>query len=111
MRLWRLAGPPLVIWAAAATTVAVAAAAFGYSPFHGSTWARWDSTHYLTVAQGGYEFYRGPADYPFPGWCGNAGWFPAYPWVPGGLHLPGLPLPGTAVVVSWRLLSGTRVLF
>ena len=58
MRLWRLAGPPLVIWAATAATVAVAAAAFGWSPFHGSTWARWDSTHYLTIARGGYEFYR-----------------------------------------------------
>src|SRR5947207_15730581 len=110
MRLWRFAGPPLVVWAAAAITVAVAAAAFGYSPFHGSTWARWDSTHYLTIAHGGYEFYRCPADYPFPGWCGNAGWFPAYPWVAGGLHLLGLPLPGTAAVVSWLFAAGTLVL-
>lgn len=110
MRLWRLAGPPLVVWAAAATTVTVAAKAFGYAPFHGSTWVRWDSTHYLTIAQGGYEFFRCPADYPFPGWCGNAGWFPAYPWIVGGLHLIGLPLPGTAAVVSWLFSAGTLVL-
>jgi hypothetical protein len=110
MRLWRLAGPPLVIWAATATTVAVGAAAFGYSPFHGSTWARWDSTHYLTIAKGGYEFYRCPPDYPFRGWCGNAGWFPAYPWGVGALHHLGLPLPGIAAVVPWLFTAGTLVL-
>lgn len=110
MRLWRLAGPPLVIWAATATTVAVAAAAFGYSPFHGHTWARRDSTHYLTIARGGYEFYRCPPDYPFPGWCGNAGWFPAYPWVVGALYDLGLPLPGIAAVVSWVFAAATLVL-
>jgi hypothetical protein len=110
MRLWRLAGPPLVIWAATATTVVVAAAAFGWSPIHSSTWARRDSTHYLTIAQGGYEFYRCPADYPFPGWCGNAGWFPAYSWIVGGLHHLGLPLKGTAVFVSWAFAAGTLVL-
>jgi hypothetical protein len=110
MRLWRLAGPPLVIWAATATTVAVAAKAFGYAPFHGSTWARWDSTHYLTIAQGGYEFFRCPVDYPFPGWCGNAGWFPAYSWLVGGLHQLGLPLRGSAAAVSWVFAAGTLVL-
>jgi hypothetical protein len=110
MRLWRLAGPPLVIWTATAATVAVAAVAFGYSPIHGSTWVRWDSTHYLTIAKGGYEFYRCPPGYPFSGWCGNAGWFPAYPWVVGGLHHLGLPLPGIAAVVSWVFAAATLVL-
>jgi hypothetical protein len=94
----------------AATTVVVTAKAFGYAPFHGSTWARWDSTHYLTIARGGYQFYRCPADYPFPGWCGNAGWFPAYPWLVGGLHHLGLPLQGTAAAVSWLFAAATLVL-
>jgi len=110
MRLWRLAGPPLVIWAVAATSVAVAAAAFGYSPFHGATWSRWDSTHYLEIARNGYDFFRCPPDYPFGGWCGNAGWFPAYPWLVAALHLAGLPLQGTAAAVSWLFTAATIVL-
>lgn len=110
MRLWRLAGPPLVIWAVAAATVVIAAKAVGYAPFHVSTWARRDSIHYLTIAQGGYELYRCPADYPFPGWCGNAGWFPAYSWIVGGLHDLGLPLRGTAAAVSWLFAAATLVL-
>jgi hypothetical protein len=110
MRLWRLAGPPLIIWVAAATTVAVAAAAFGYSSFHSATWARWDSTHYLGIAGNGYDFSRCPPDYPFGGWCGDAGWFPAYPWLVGVLHLAGLPLGGTAAVISWLFAGGTLVL-
>jgi hypothetical protein len=110
MRLWRLAGPPLIIWVAAATTVAAAAAAFGYSPFHGTTWTRWDSTHYLGIARDGYDFSRCPPDYPFGGWCGDAGWFPAYPWLAGVLHLAGMPLRGSAAAVSWFFAGATLVL-
>jgi hypothetical protein len=43
-------------------------------------------------------------------WCGDAAWFPAYPWVFGSLHQLGLPLRGTAVVVSWLFAAGTIVL-
>lgn len=48
-----------------------------------STWSRWDSGLYLSIARDGYIFERcvdvanrGPQD-----WCGNPGWFPAYPWM------------------------------
>jgi hypothetical protein len=110
MRLWRLAGPPLTLWVAAATTVAVAAAAFGYDPFDGSTWARWDSTHYLAIARNGYDFSPCRADQSPGGWCGDSGWFPAYPWLVGLLHVVGLPLAGSAAAVSWSFTGATLVL-
>lgn len=103
---------PLLVWAAAAATVLALAAAFGYTPFRGSTWARYDSTHYGSIANGGYDLHRCPKDYaPDPGgWCGNAGWFPAYPWATGAVHRLGLPLLGAAVAVSFAFAAATLVL-
>ena len=47
------------------------------------TWGRWDSGQYLPIADKGYIYERcagvanrGPED-----WCGNAGWFPGYPYL------------------------------
>lgn len=49
-----------------------------------STWSRWDSGHYLAIAQKGYEFMScaGIDNYPLDtkDWCGNTGWFPLYSW-------------------------------
>jgi len=103
---------PLLVWAAAAATVLALAAAFGYSPFEGSTWSRYDSTHYQSIANGGYELYRCPQDYePDPGgWCGNAGWFPGYPWLVRALHSLGLPLQGAAVGLAFAFAGATLVL-
>jgi hypothetical protein len=100
------------VWAIAATTIVGAAAAFGYHPFAGGTWSRWDSAQYEGIARDGYTLYRCPLDYaPDPGgWCGNAGWFPGYPWLFGGLHLLGLPLRGSAVTISWLFAAATLVL-
>lgn len=41
----------------------------------------WDISHYLTIAQSGYEVHPcDPAvDYPVGRYCGNVGWFPAWP--------------------------------
>jgi hypothetical protein len=103
---------PLLVWAVAAAGVLALAAAFGYSPFEGKTWSRYDSTHYETIARGGYDLQRCPLDYkPDPGgWCGNAGWFPAYPWLVGALHRLGLPVLGAAVALSFAFAGATLAL-
>jgi hypothetical protein len=86
----------------------VIAAATGFNPLHSTTWSRWDSWRYEQIAAGGYDLHRCPPPRS-DRWCGNAGWFPAYPWLVGGLYLLGLPLLGTAVVVSWLFAAATLV--
>jgi hypothetical protein len=110
VRYWPRLGPPLLIWAAAATTVVACAAAFGYHPFNSGTWSRWDSFQYLRVADDGYDLSRCTDTYTPADWCGDAGWFPAYPWLARGLHGLGLPLRGGAAVVSWIFAVATLVL-
>jgi hypothetical protein len=110
MRYVRLLGPPLLIWAATATAVLSCAAAFGYASFHGETWARWDSIQYLGIAHDGYDLSHCTTTYTPADWCGDAGWFPAYPWLVHALRVVGLPLRGTAVAVSWFFAAATLVL-
>ncbi len=110
-----LAGPlwPLpIVWGTAAMVVVAAAVAFGYNPASSSTWARFDSFWYESIARDGYLLSVCPPDaWSGPGsWCGNAGWFPGYPWVLRALHLVGLPIAGTAVAVSWAFIAATIVL-
>jgi hypothetical protein len=101
---------PLAIWLGAAGVVLATAAVLRYAPFDSATWSRWDSILYEDIARDGYDLFRCPAGSELTGWCGDAGWFPAYSWLIGGLHLAGLPLRGTAVVVSWALAGATIVL-
>ncbi|HEX5027823.1 MAG TPA: hypothetical protein VFV56_03330 [Gaiellaceae bacterium] len=104
-RRHRSAGLPLAVWAVAAVTVALAAAAFGYAPWDSATWSRWDSGLYEDIARDGYDLFR--CEEEPEKWCGDAGWFPAFPWLIGALHLTGLPLQGTAAIVAWLLAGGT----
>lgn len=99
---------PLLVWGCAAATVAVVAAVFGYGPWDSATWSRWDSGLYEDIARDGYDLSR--CEEEPTKWCGDAAWFPAYPWLFGGLHQLGLPLRGSAVVVSWFFAAGTIVL-
>ena len=73
-------GGTVVLWFVVMT---LAARSVGWAPFATPTWGRWDSGQYLSIAKNGYIFEncvdvanRGPED-----WCGNSGWFPAYPWM------------------------------
>jgi hypothetical protein len=104
----RRLGLPLLVWACAAATIIITAAALGYHPFDSSTWSRWDSGNYENIARDGYEVFH-CEDEPDK-WCGDAAWFPAYSWIFGGLHRLGLPFRGTAVAVSWLFAAGTIVL-
>lgn len=99
---------PLAAAACAVAGVAMVAAVLGYSPWESSTWSRWDSGLYENIARDGYQLFR-CEDEP-ERWCGDAAWFPAYPWLFGGLHQLGLPLRGSGVTVSWLFAAGTIVL-
>ena len=106
---------PLILWAIAIGGLLVVATANGLHPLRASTWARWDSNLYLSVAKRGYDLF--PCAPKLIGghlathrWCGNAGWFPAYSWLAGGLSRLGLPLEPAAVAVSWLFALGTLVL-
>jgi len=55
----------------------------GFVYFDSSNWLRWDSGHYLNIANNGYEFFPCAGKYGYPensnDLCGNTGWFPGYP--------------------------------
>jgi hypothetical protein len=76
----RLFGPPLVAFVAAQCALVIAAGIAGYPAFSPTTsWSRFDSAYYTSIAQAGYSVAPcGPARPPGT-WCGNAGWFPGYP--------------------------------
>lgn len=76
----RLFGPPLVAFVAAQCALVIAAGVAGYPAFRPTTsWSRFDSAYYVSIAQAGYSVAPcGPARPPGT-WCGNAGWFPGYP--------------------------------
>jgi hypothetical protein len=102
--------PPLAGWAAALGGLWSIAFAAGYDPFRPRTWARWDSALYLDIARNGYDLFRCPASYGPRTWCGDAAWFPGYPWLLRGSHALGAPLLPTALILSWLLAGATLVL-
>jgi hypothetical protein len=83
---------------------------------------KWDSGHYLSIAERGYELTScsGVPGQDETEACGNTGWFPGYPYLLRGLRqLTGLPTPRLAVLVSdvltfvdlaliWNLWLGRR---
>ena len=73
--------PPLIAYVIARLFLNVAATWTHQSGWTAKTWARWDSVHYLRIAQSGYEFFscaRLPGYDPTT-WCGNTGWMPGFP--------------------------------
>ena len=73
--------PPLLAFALVRLLLTVAAAEVGLDARWPGTWLRWDSGHYLAIATTGYEYFPCDRIGWFPGGaCGNAAWFPLYPW-------------------------------
>jgi hypothetical protein len=121
--LWSRWLPPLLAYLA--THLWYAIAAFG----HGADWLsvdsrmRWDAGLYAGIAREGYQLVRctkiGYSTDP-NAWCGDAGWFPLYPYVVRLLtRITGLSAETCGVVAAelcalamlvlvWRLL-GARV--
>lgn len=86
--------PPVLAFALMMAAFAWAARDSGWELFAYDTWIKWDSGHYLTISERGYEF-MSCAELPGYNpahWCGNAGWFPGYPYLVRALHdLTGQP--------------------
>lgn len=100
--------PPLAAWSAGVALVILAALGAGRSPFASATWIHWDSVHYVSQATRGPMLFRcgsGP-----DGWCGSAGWFPAYPWAIRVVSMLGIPASWAGVAVAWGFGLGTSVL-
>lgn len=73
--------PPAVVFAGVRWLLAIAAARVRVDTSSPFAWRRWDSGHYLVIAVRGWESFScaltgGRADEV----CGNAAWFPLYPW-------------------------------
>ena len=104
-----LVGTALLWW----VIMYAAARSAGFDPWPTASWGRWDTGHYLSIADSGYVYERcdgvanrGPED-----WCGNSGWFPGYPylmrvgsWFGPGLDTVGRAISITAMVGTWVVL-------
>jgi hypothetical protein len=97
---------PALVFIGVRLLFAAAAASVGFDAWRASSWRRWDSGHYLDIARKGYEYFScarfggHPQDV-----CGNAAWFPLYPW----LLRPLLAL-GVGPEAAGAVVSGTGAL-
>ena len=71
----------------------------GHSYFHADNWRRYDSDHYLSIAERGYELYpcieQNSATAKV--YCGNTGWYPGYPYL---LKLFHFVIPNTELIAG-----------
>jgi hypothetical protein len=111
-RLWRATGrticPPLGVWLVATAVVFVTCTLDSRSPVRIATWDYGDPGLYMDIARHGLTLYRcspGAAE-----WCGNAGWFPGYPWLTRFVGLFGIGIGGAALALSWFFTLGTLML-
>ena len=74
--------PPALVFAGVRWLFALAAERAGFDAWSPFAWRRWDSGHYMVIAVRGWELFScarlggRPQDA-----CGNAAWFPLYPWL------------------------------
>jgi hypothetical protein len=109
----RLLLPPLVAFVLATALLWVVAARTGYPPREATTWARWDSGQYVSIATRGYYTVEctsrmvPPDAPPGPQLCGNTGWFPLYPWAMRAVSKLGLSVVQAGVLLAalFHLLS------
>jgi len=92
---------PLAVFVGVRLLFAAAAHEAGFEPFDVGLWRRWDSGQYLSIATRGYDLIEcARIGYAPGGWCGNAGWMPAYPaLIAAAVRLGARPLPA-AVAIS-----------
>ncbi|MDA1053215.1 MAG: hypothetical protein O3C40_22415 [Planctomycetota bacterium] len=73
--------PPVCAFVVTRLVLSYVAVLSGHEPLSHTTWARWDSEHYVGIALSGYELFLCEAGdrWTADDWCGNTGWFPGYP--------------------------------
>lgn len=103
---WAL--PPVVAWLASTLITWAAAAASEVSYWTTAGRWRWDSEHYLSISESGYEMFWCRDRYAnFPDvLCGNVAWFPGYPVLLRPLTWTGLSADAAGVVISELALLG-----
>jgi hypothetical protein len=110
----RFAVPPVVTYLAGHLLYLVAAARTGTRYLTASAHERWDSALYLQIADRGYHMFVCNEDphLAFYGtaWCGNAGWFPLYPWLIRAVHALTGWTDGTCAVLVTEAATLTAVL-
>jgi Gpi18-like mannosyltransferase len=101
-------GPPLLALLAARATSAAVALGMGLDPLRAATWVRWDSNHYLGIAQQGYFIEPcGPGSgLPSTAWCGHTAWFPAYSWLIRAAWKAGADPAAAGAVISLACHAG-----
>ena len=107
---WGWLWPPLLTFIAARLFYAWAALAVRFDPWNPLSWRRWDSGHYLTIATSGYEAFPCPPQWGRPtDLCGNAAWFPLYPWLIRVGTWLGLPAEFAGVLLSAAFALGLLI--
>ena len=96
------AATPVAFFIISEMTLWTIAHATGAYPFAASTWGRWDTGHYLSIAAHGYEMHPcegGPHSFS-EGICGNAVWMPLYPMLMRCIGALGVSLAGAGWFIS-----------
>jgi len=106
----RLVWLPVAAWLLATSAVFATCALSGRSPFRTAPWVRWDSFQYLDISRRGYTLVGCVRPSGLLAWCGNAPWFPAYPWVVRAVAAVGLDHAVVAVVLAWLFQLATVLL-
>lgn len=73
--------PPLLVFLLARLILWSAAASVGKDAFSAENWGAWDTAHYLSIAERGYELFPCETQHGFERHhtCGNAAWMPGFP--------------------------------
>ena len=97
--------PPFlaVLYAHILLFIAALRSGLSHDFFNAHLWVRWDSGHYLRIAQVGYShvyWCKQTPSIPVFSWCGDAAWMPLYPWLISIVSRIGVTPEQGAVVIS-----------